>query len=278
VGVPVRAPVRDDGRGAPAGTEDGQGRRRGNHAARHRPGEGRRVPRRSERSPRGLGQTDLRAAVRRDERALERLLRVQPGRHGTRADSFHDRFPERVRPRLPARARRRRGQRGASPARLAARRRRARRKPVAAREGDLEPQGYGNPNIPANSAAAYYPGNRFVDVVGNDLYNQGNGGEWAANDRLYAAHPSKPYAIVEWANWAATTPRSSAGWQRSRVRTLASSSSPTTTAAPARRGTSRDSRPAALPTGARSRRSADQSTAARSSPSTACRSTAAKRS
>jgi hypothetical protein len=63
------------------------------------------------------------------------------------------------------------------------------------------PQGYGNPDIPGNRAAAYFPGNRYVDVVGNDLYNQGNGGEWAANERLYGAHPSKPYAIVEWANW-----------------------------------------------------------------------------
>jgi hypothetical protein len=68
------------------------------------------------------------------------------------------------------------------------------------------PQGYGNPNIPGNSAAAYFPGNRFVDVVGNDLYNQGNGGEWAANERLYAAYPSKPYAIVEWANWGRDDP------------------------------------------------------------------------
>jgi hypothetical protein len=68
------------------------------------------------------------------------------------------------------------------------------------------PQGYGNPDIPANSAAAYFPGNRYADVVGNDLYNQGNGGEWAANERLYAAHPSKPYAIVEWANWGRDEP------------------------------------------------------------------------
>jgi Glycosyl hydrolase family 26 len=63
------------------------------------------------------------------------------------------------------------------------------------------PQGYGNPDIPGNRAAAYYPGDRYVDVVGNDLYNQGNGGEWAANERLYDAHRSKPYAVVEWANW-----------------------------------------------------------------------------
>jgi glycosyl hydrolase family 26 len=63
------------------------------------------------------------------------------------------------------------------------------------------PQGYGSPDIPANSAAAYYPGDRYVDVVGNDLYNQGGRAAWEANDKLYADHPAKPYAIVEWANW-----------------------------------------------------------------------------
>jgi hypothetical protein len=68
------------------------------------------------------------------------------------------------------------------------------------------PQGYGSPDIPPNSAAAYYPGNRYVDVVGNDLYNQAGKAEWAANERLYAAHPSKPYAIVEWANWGFADP------------------------------------------------------------------------
>jgi hypothetical protein len=33
------------------------------------------------------------------------------------------------------------------------------------------PQGYGSPNLPGNTAQAYYPGNRYVDVVGNDLYD-----------------------------------------------------------------------------------------------------------
>src|SRR6266545_4705306 len=37
------------------------------------------------------------------------------------------------------------------------------------------PQGYGAPDIPANRAQAYYPGDKFVDVVGNDLYDQGGG-------------------------------------------------------------------------------------------------------
>jgi hypothetical protein len=63
------------------------------------------------------------------------------------------------------------------------------------------PQGYGSPDLPGNTAAAYYPGNRYVDVVANDLYNIRRSAAWTANDQLYAAHPTKPYAIAEWANW-----------------------------------------------------------------------------
>jgi hypothetical protein len=63
------------------------------------------------------------------------------------------------------------------------------------------PQGYGSPDLPGNSAAAYYPGNAYVDVVANDLYNIRHSAAWAANEQLYAAHPNKPYAIAEWANW-----------------------------------------------------------------------------
>ena len=64
------------------------------------------------------------------------------------------------------------------------------------------PQGYGAPRVGGNSAAAYYPGNRYVDVVGDDLYDKpGHGAEWAAADALYRAHPGKPFAIPEWGMW-----------------------------------------------------------------------------
>jgi hypothetical protein len=63
------------------------------------------------------------------------------------------------------------------------------------------PQGYGSPDLPGNSAAAYYPGDRFVDVVADDIYNIRGRAAWSANEALYAAHPNKPYAIAEWANW-----------------------------------------------------------------------------
>ena len=60
------------------------------------------------------------------------------------------------------------------------------------------PQGFGSPDIAANSAASYYPGDKYVDVVANDLYDYGRGVEWDANLDLYRAHPDKPYAIGEW--------------------------------------------------------------------------------
>ena len=60
------------------------------------------------------------------------------------------------------------------------------------------PQGFGSPDLKANSAASYYPGDKYVDVVANDLYDFGRGVEWDANLDLYRAHPDKPYAIGEW--------------------------------------------------------------------------------
>lgn len=60
------------------------------------------------------------------------------------------------------------------------------------------PQGFGSPDLKANSANAYYPGDKFVDVVANDLYDYGHGVEWEANSALFKAHPDKPYAIGEW--------------------------------------------------------------------------------
>jgi hypothetical protein len=68
------------------------------------------------------------------------------------------------------------------------------------------PQGYGSPDLPGNSAQAYYPGDRYVDVVGDDLYDIRGHAEWAATDALYAAHPGKPFAIGEWALWGIDDP------------------------------------------------------------------------
>ncbi len=68
------------------------------------------------------------------------------------------------------------------------------------------PQGFGNPDIPANSAAAYYPGDAYVDVVANDLYDQGFKAAWDANEALYAAHRNKPFGMAEWGLWAIDDP------------------------------------------------------------------------
>jgi len=68
------------------------------------------------------------------------------------------------------------------------------------------PQGFGAPNIPANSAQAYYPGDAYVDVVANDLYSQGFKAAWDAQERLYAAHTRKPFGIAEWGLWGIDDP------------------------------------------------------------------------
>ena len=68
------------------------------------------------------------------------------------------------------------------------------------------PQGYGSPDLPGNSAQAYYPGDAYVDVVGNDLYDIGFKAEWAAAEALYDAHPGKPHAFPEWGLWGIDDP------------------------------------------------------------------------
>ncbi len=68
------------------------------------------------------------------------------------------------------------------------------------------PQGFGSPDIPQNAAQAYYPGDAYVDVVANDLYDQRFNAAWDANERLYAAHPGKRFAIGEWGLWSVDDP------------------------------------------------------------------------
>jgi hypothetical protein len=68
------------------------------------------------------------------------------------------------------------------------------------------PQGFGDPDLPGNSAQAYYPGDAYVDVVGNDLYDIRGKAEWAANEKLYEAHPRKPFSLPEWGLWGIDDP------------------------------------------------------------------------
>jgi len=69
------------------------------------------------------------------------------------------------------------------------------------------PQGYGSPDLPGNTAQAYYPGDRYVDMVGDDLYDIRGKAEWAAADKLYRAHPSKPFSFPEWGLWGIDDPK-----------------------------------------------------------------------
>jgi hypothetical protein len=63
------------------------------------------------------------------------------------------------------------------------------------------PQGRGSPDVPGNSAAAYYPGDSYVDDVGDDLYDIRFNPDWSDAEALYAAHPGKPFSFPEWAPW-----------------------------------------------------------------------------
>jgi hypothetical protein len=89
------------------------------------------------------------------------------------------------------------------------------------------PQGFGAPNVRGNSAQAYYPGDAYVDVIGNDLYDiRGHGATWAAAQALYKAHPTKAYAFPEWGVWGFDDPafiRAMATWvkQHRRVEFIA---------------------------------------------------------
>jgi hypothetical protein len=68
------------------------------------------------------------------------------------------------------------------------------------------PQGRGAPDTSGNSAAAYYPGDSYVDVVGDDLYDIRFNADWRDAEALYKAHPTKPFAFSEWAPWGIDDP------------------------------------------------------------------------
>jgi hypothetical protein len=58
-------------------------------------------------------------------------------------------------------------------------------------------QAHGDPSVAGNQPQAYYPGDRYVDVVGDDPYDLGSV-DWAAIERFYSAHPRKGFAFPEW--------------------------------------------------------------------------------
>jgi len=66
------------------------------------------------------------------------------------------------------------------------------------------PQVAGSPDIPANSPAAYYPGDRYVDWVGTDFYSKFP--NFTGLDAFYRQYPQKPFAFGEWAIWGGDSP------------------------------------------------------------------------
>ena len=66
------------------------------------------------------------------------------------------------------------------------------------------PQVAGSPDIPANSPAAYYPGDRYVDWVGTDFYSRFP--NFTGLEAFYQQYPQKPFAFGEWAIWGAESP------------------------------------------------------------------------
>lgn len=66
------------------------------------------------------------------------------------------------------------------------------------------PQTEGTPNTPANSAAAYYPGGAYVNIVGTDFYSAFP--NFRGLQELYSAHPTKPFGFNEWAMWRSGDP------------------------------------------------------------------------
>src|SRR5205823_391932 len=116
---------------------------RSNNSPGNRTRAGRRVSLRLEPGGRAVGAADLPAALRRDERSLERLLRLHRERAFEGRVAYNRVVPEGVRARLPPRARGpgSRGQRTAQAARATSGSYRPRSEPVPDPAGDLESAG-----------------------------------------------------------------------------------------------------------------------------------------
>lgn len=60
----------------------------------------------------------------------------------------------------------------------------------------------GSPNVPGNSPRAYWPGGRYVDWVGTDVYAKfSNSTLWTNLERFYRRYRGFPFAIGEYAAW-----------------------------------------------------------------------------
>jgi hypothetical protein len=81
------------------------------------------------------------------------------------------------------------------------------------------PQTHGSPRIKKNRPGAYWPGGRYVDWVGADIY--GKFPNFAGLDRLYRSRRNFPFMIGEWSPWDSDDPgfvNSLHGWAESHRR------------------------------------------------------------
>jgi len=61
------------------------------------------------------------------------------------------------------------------------------------------PQSTGSPDVRGNAPADYFPGWKYVDWVGADIY--GKYPNFAGLDSLYRAYTKRPFLIGEWSSW-----------------------------------------------------------------------------
>lgn len=66
------------------------------------------------------------------------------------------------------------------------------------------PQTHGSPRIKRNRPAAYWPGARYVDWVGADIY--GKYPNFEGLDRFYRSRKNFPFMIGEWSPWDSDNP------------------------------------------------------------------------
>ncbi len=66
------------------------------------------------------------------------------------------------------------------------------------------PQTHGSPNIKANMPGAYWPGAKYVDWIGADIY--GKFPNFDGLDRFYREFKRKPFVIGEWSPWDSDNP------------------------------------------------------------------------